>query len=45
MIIITVAIVSLVVWGVVATILGLGNDGLGRPELADRNRGPETRQG
>ncbi|WP_166804444.1 hypothetical protein [Cryobacterium algoritolerans] len=45
MIIISVAIVLLVVWGVVATILVLGNDGLGRPELAERNRRPETRQG
>jgi len=45
MIILTVALVLLIVWGVVATILGLGNDGLGRPELADRNRGPEMRQG
>ncbi|WP_166789591.1 hypothetical protein [Cryobacterium fucosi] len=45
MIIITVAIVLLVLWGVVATILGLRNDGLGRPELAQRNRRPEARQG
>lgn len=45
MIIITVAIVALAVWGVVATLLGLGNDGLGRPEVAQRNRRPETRQG
>ncbi|MEO6200122.1 MAG: hypothetical protein ABIX44_03055 [Cryobacterium sp.] len=30
---------ALVLWGVLATILGLGHDGYGRSEIRERNRG------
>ena len=36
---------ALMLWGVLATILGLDRDGFGRPEIRDRNRGPEYRDG
>lgn len=32
---------ALMLWGVLATVLRLDGDGYGRPELRDRNRGPE----
>ena len=32
---------ALMLWGVLATVLGLEGDGYGRPELRERNRGPE----
>lgn len=32
---------ALMLWGVLATVLGLDGDGYGRPELRERNRGPE----
>lgn len=44
MIIIALAVALLIVWGVVATILALENDGYGRPELAERNRRAGTRE-
>ncbi len=43
MIVIAMAVVLLIVWGVVATILALENDGYGRAELAERNRRAGTR--
>jgi len=36
---------ALMLWGVLATILGLGHDGYGRPEIRDRNRGPGFHNG
>jgi hypothetical protein len=41
MTIILLAMAALVLWGVLATILSMANDGYGRPEIAARNRGPE----
>jgi hypothetical protein len=41
MVIILLALAALVLWGVLASILRLENDGYGRPEIRDRNRGPE----
>lgn len=35
------ALGALVLWGVLATILGLERDGYGRPEIRNRNRSPE----
>ena len=32
------ALVVLALWGVVATVTGLGGDGYGRPEIRDRVR-------
>ncbi|MET0725358.1 MAG: hypothetical protein ABWY36_03340 [Leifsonia sp.] len=37
-IIVLIALAALVLWGVIASILGLENDGYGRPEIRDRNR-------
>ncbi|MEL4318995.1 hypothetical protein WJX64_08275 [Leifsonia sp. YIM 134122] len=37
-IILLIALVALVFWGALATILGLDNDGYGRPEIRDRTR-------
>lgn len=34
---------ALVLWGVLASILGLEGDGYGRPEVRNRNRRPENR--
>lgn len=31
-------LVGLAIWGVLATVLRLGDDGYGRPEIRDRNR-------
>jgi len=32
---------ALALWGVLATAFGLDRDGYGRPEIRERNRGPE----
>jgi hypothetical protein len=32
---------ALVLWGALATLRSLDGDGYGRPEIRDRNRGPE----
>jgi hypothetical protein len=34
-------LVALVIWGVVASVVALGSDGLNDVELARRNRSPE----
>lgn len=41
MIIFFLALGALVLWGVLATILGMDGDGYGRAEIRDRNRSPE----
>jgi hypothetical protein len=41
MLIIVIVISALVLWGVLASILKLKDDGYGRPEIRERNRGPE----
>ncbi|MCD5347754.1 hypothetical protein [Agromyces sp. S2-1-8] len=38
MILLIAVLVALAVWGVVATVAGLGRDGYGRPEIRDRVR-------
>lgn len=40
-IIIVTVLAGLALWGVLATVLRLANDGYGRPEISNRNRGPE----
>ncbi|MEJ3403516.1 hypothetical protein WDJ51_02105 [Rathayibacter sp. YIM 133350] len=37
------ALAALVLWGVLASILALDNDGYGRPEIRDRTRHIERR--
>ncbi|MFC6354818.1 hypothetical protein [Luethyella okanaganae] len=32
------ALAALVLWGVLATVLGVDQDGYGRPEISERNR-------
>jgi hypothetical protein len=39
--VILLVLTALVLWGVLASILKLKDDGYGRPEIRDRNRGPE----
>jgi hypothetical protein len=41
MILILIVLAALALWGVLASILRLQNDGYGRPEIRERNRGPE----
>jgi hypothetical protein len=36
--IVLIILAALAFWGVVASLLGLENDGYGRPEIRDRNR-------
>lgn len=40
-IILLIALAALVLWAVLASILGLENDGYGRPEIRDRTRHAE----
>jgi hypothetical protein len=42
MVLILLVIAALVLWGVLASVLKLKDDGYGRPEIRDRNRGPEA---
>jgi hypothetical protein len=44
-IILLIALAALVFWGVLASILGLENDGYGRPEIRNRTRHVEHRSG
>jgi hypothetical protein len=41
MVIILIALAALILWGALASILKLKDDGYGRPEIRDRNRAPE----
>jgi hypothetical protein len=41
MIIVLLVLGPLVLWAVLATVLNLGSDGYGRPELARRNSAPD----
>lgn len=41
MMILMVVLAFLALWGVLASIVPLRSDGYGRPEIRDRNRGPE----
>ncbi|MGO7983610.1 hypothetical protein ACC691_37835, partial [Rhizobium johnstonii] len=37
-VIVLIALAALTLWAVLATVLGIENDGYGRPEIRDRNR-------
>lgn len=41
MTIIVMILAGLALWGILATVLRLSDDGYGRPEISNRNRGPE----
>ena len=41
MTILVMILAGLALWGALATILRLTNDGYGRPEISSRNRSPE----